>query len=117
MKTSIKKFVIGFVLIAHLFQFATNSLLGPKVSMYPKDGNWYPGLHSSIGWERTFSHFIQPVKFVLIEPLSFLAQDPDPVPPVILISFTAYWVVLALLLYYFFRRIFSKNKTSYQTNG
>ena len=110
MKISIKKFVIGFVLGAHAFQFATNSLLGQSVSMYPKDGNWYPGLNSEVIWEKSLSHLIYPIKYVLIEPLSFLAKDPDFVPPMLLISFTVYWAVMAIIAYFLFSRIFSKKR-------
>ncbi len=47
------------------------------------------------------SSIVYPVKFVLVEPLTFLAQDPDGAPPVILFFFIVYWTAVALLIYYF----------------
>lgn len=37
-----------------------------------------------------------------MRPLAFLAQDPDPAPPLLLIAFAIYWTVIALVLYYLF---------------
>jgi hypothetical protein len=100
MKISRKTFVIGFVVLALVFQFISNSLLGPEVSLFPGNGEWYPGLESAVGWKRTLATLIYPVKFVLIEPLSFLGQDPDPVPPILLIAFAAYWTAMAWVLHF-----------------
>lgn len=114
MKISLKKFVIGFLVIAGVFQFTTNSILGPEIKFFPPDGNWYPGEKSSIAWKNTMSAIIHPVKFVLVEPLSFLAQDPDGPPPVILFCFTLYWTAMALVLYYviyFFKKMMAPQKT------
>lgn len=111
MKPSAKKFVITFLMLAFAFQFITNSLLGPAVKFYPVDGNWYPGEHSPIAWKRATSAVIYPVKFVLVGPLTFLAQEPDSAPPVILFFFLGYWTAMALVIYYLmylFRRITRK---------
>ncbi|MGN6490618.1 MAG: hypothetical protein ACTHLE_01380 [Agriterribacter sp.] len=108
MKISAKKFVIIFLVLAFDFQFITNSLLGPTVKFYPVDGNWYPGEQSPIAWKNTMSRVIYPVKFVLVGPLTFLAQEPDSAPPVILFFFFLYWTAMALVIYYLvylFRRI------------
>lgn len=100
MKISLKQFVIGFLVIAGVFQFATNSILGPELQFYPPDGNWYPGEKSPVAWKGRMSSIIHPVKFVLVEPLTFLAQDPDGAPPVILFFFALYWTAMASILYY-----------------
>lgn len=102
MKVSKSRFVLGFLILAFAFQFISNSVLGPEISLFPGNGDWYPGAESPTAWKSTFAATIYPVKFVLIRPLSFLAQDPDPVPPVLLIAFAAYWTAIALLIYYLF---------------
>jgi len=102
MKTPRTKFIIIFLVSAFAFQFISNSVLGPEVRLFPANGEWYPGADSPIGWKRTLATIIYPVKFVLIDPLSFLAQDPDPVPPVLLIAFAIYWAAIALVLYYLY---------------
>lgn len=100
MKISPKKFVIVFLVLAFAFQFTTNSLLGPAVKFYPVDGNWYPGDHSAIAWKTTMSKVIYPVKVVLVGPLTFLAQERDSAPPVILFFFLLYWTAMAFLIYF-----------------
>lgn len=100
MKISRTKFVIVFLLSAFAFQFISNSLLGPEVGLFPVNGEWFPGSDSPIAWKSTLATILYPVKFVLIEPLSFLGKDPDPVPPVLLIAFAVYWAAMALVLHY-----------------
>lgn len=107
MKISKSKFVVAFVVSAFAIQFISNSLLGPDVSLFPGNGDWYPGAESPAGWKNTLATVLYPIKFVLIEPLSFLTQDPDPVPPILLAAFAAYWAAIALALYYVFY-LFSK---------
>ena len=114
MKISGKKFVIIFLILAFAFQFITNSILGPEVKFYPSDGDWYPGKNSPIAWKSTMSSIIYPVKFALVEPLTFLAQDPDGAPPVILFFFALYWTAIALAIYYLiylFKKIITRKKT------
>jgi len=113
MKISLKKFVIAFLVIAGVFQFITNSILGPEPGLFPADGNWYPGENSPEAWKSTMHSIIYPVKFVLVEPLTFLAQDPDGAPPVILFFFAVYWTAMALVLYYviyLFYKILARKK-------
>lgn len=110
MKISRKKFVITFLISAFAFQFISNSILGTEVRLFPGNGQWFPGTGSSIGWKNTLATVIYPVKFILIEPLSFLSQDPDPAPPVLLVAFTFYWTVMALVLHYLLNKIMSYKK-------
>ena len=110
MKISITKFIAIFLVSAFVFQFISNSLLGSQVRLFPLNGDWYPGTGSPIAWKSTVSTILYPVKFVLIEPLSFLGQDPDPVPPVMLVAFTFYWTAIALVLYYLLRIINIRKK-------
>lgn len=114
MKISLKKFVIIFLVAATLFQFGTNSILGPEPGLFPGDANWYPGENSPVAWKRAFSSIVHPVKFILVEPLGFLAQEPDGAPPVILFCYLLYWTTMALVLYYayyFLKKLFTKKAT------
>ena len=86
--------------MAFAFQFISNSLLGTEVRLFPGNGEWFPGTDSTIAWKNTLATIIYPVKFVLIGPLSFLAKDPDPAPPVLVFAFAFYWTAIALVLHY-----------------
>lgn len=110
MKSSRTKFVITFLVLAFAFQFISNSVLGTEVRLFPGDGEWFPGAGSPIGWKNTLATILYPVKFVLIRPLSFLAQDPDPVPPVLLLAFAFYWTVIALALHFILSKIITRKK-------
>lgn len=110
MTISKKKFVIIFLVSAFAFQFISNSVLGTEVSLFPGNGEWFPGNGSSIGWKNTLATILYPVKFVLIKPLSFLTKDPDPAPPVLLLSFALYWAALALVLHYLLSKIITRKK-------
>src|SRR5688572_18979190 len=100
MKVSRTRFVTTFLILAFAFQFVTNSLLGDEIGLFPRNGEWYPGVGSPIAWKNMVGSIIYPVKYILVEPLSFLNQDPDPAPPVPLIGFGIYWAAIALVLYY-----------------
>jgi hypothetical protein len=102
MKISSTRFVTIFVISAFAFQFASNSLLGDEIQLFPDNGEWYPGVGSPIAWKNTVAAIIYPVKYILVEPLSFLNQYPDGAPPVLLIGFGIYWAAIALALYYLY---------------
>lgn len=105
MKISKKRFVLIFLISAFVFQFISNSILGPEVGLFPGDGIWYPGSDSTVVWKNVVASILFPIKYVLIEPLSFLGQDPDPVPPILVLAFGIYWTILALVLYSIFDRV------------
>ena len=114
MKISSTRFVTVFVISAFAFQFASNSLLGDEIELFPNNGEWYPGVASPIAWKNTAASIIYPVKYILVEPLSILNQDPDAPPPVLLIGFGIYWAVIALTLYYLhylFKQMIISKKT------
>jgi hypothetical protein len=111
MKVSGTKFVLLFLVSAFAFQFISNSVLGTKIRLFPLNGEWFPGSGSPIAWKSTLSTILYPIKFVLIEPLSFLGQDPDPAPPVLIFAFAFYWTAMALVLYYLLSKIFPRKKT------
>lgn len=110
MKMSRKKFVIIFLILAFAFQFITNSILGDEVELFPNNGKWYPGVGSPIAWKNIVASIIYPVKYILVEPLSFLAQDPDSPPPVALIAFAIYWTAIALVLHFLFSMLFNRKR-------
>jgi hypothetical protein len=110
MKFSRKYFVITFLVSAFAFQFISNSVLGPEVRLFPGDGEWFPGAGSPIGWKNTLAAILYPVKYILIGPLSFLAKDPDPPPPLLVLAFAAYWTAIALVLHYLLSKITTRKK-------
>jgi len=111
MKISGTKFVLIFLVSAFAFQFISNSLLGNEIRLFPGNGEWFPGADSPIAWRRILATMIYPVKFVLIGPLSFLTQDPDPAPPVLVLAFAIYWTAIALVLHFLLSKIIARRKT------
>jgi hypothetical protein len=112
MNASRTKFVIVFLISAFAFQFITNSILGTEVGLFPKNGDWFPGTGSTTEWKSTLAAVLYPLKFVLIHPLSFLGQDPDGAPPVMLIAFGLYWTIIALILHFLLSRIITRKKAN-----
>ncbi len=111
MKISRTRFVVIFLISAFAFQFVTNSLLGPEVRLFPVNGEWFPGADSPIGWKSTLATIIYPLKYVMIGPLSFLGQDPDPPPPLLLVAFGTYWSTIALVIHFLLGLIRRKNES------
>ena len=110
MQVSRKKFVLTFLFLAFAFQFSSNSVLGTDVRLFPVNGEWFPGAGSPVGWKNTLATILYPIKFVLIGPLSFLAQDPDPAPPVLVLAFAFYWTAIALVLHYLLTNLVTRIK-------
>jgi hypothetical protein len=105
MQSSRTKFVIIFLVSAFAFQFISNSLLGPKVRLFPVNGEWFPGTGSPVAWKSTLSSILYPLKFVLVGPLSPLCTDPDPAPPVPFVAFALYWTAMGLVLHFLIRKL------------
>lgn len=110
MKISRKKFVLIFLFSAFVFQFISNSILGPEVGLFPANGDYFPGADSPIAWKSTLATILYPVKMVLVGPPSSVLNDPDPVPPILLAGFALYWTVLALGLYFLLVRKVTRKK-------
>jgi len=108
---SLKKFIIIFLASAFIFQFISNSLLGPETRLFPVNGEWFPGAESSIAWKHTLSTIFYPVKMVLVGPLSPLFKEPDPAPPILVLAFALYWTAISLVLYYLLNKIYARKKT------
>jgi len=84
-----KKFIFLFLAFGYAFHFATKFLLNQ-----PSENLWAsPGQE---GWQRVVSTILSPIKIVLMGPVNWLQQDPDPPPPFRLILFAVYWSLLAL---------------------
>ena len=110
MKISRKNFVIAFLILAFVFQFISNSVLGTEVGLFPGNGEWFPGTESTISWKNKLAAIIYPIKFILIKPLSFLGKDADPAPPILLIAFALYWSAIALVLHFLLSLLFNRKK-------
>lgn len=107
MNISRKRFVILFIIFALAFQFASNSLFGSEVRLFPAIGQSYLSTDSSIGWKKVGSTILLPVKVVLLGPVvPLVAQlDEDPPPPFIVGMFIIYWAILASVLHYLLRKV------------
>lgn len=110
MKLTRTTFIITFLVSAFAFQFISNSVLGAEVRLFPGNGEWFPGTGSPTGWKNSLATILYPVKFVLIGPLTFLAQDPDPAPPVLVLAFAIYWTAIAFVLHYLLSKISTRKK-------
>src|SRR6478752_6515462 len=105
MKISRKKFVLLFVIFGFAFLFICNALFGPTVRLIPESAESFLGTESQIGWKRTVSTILYPIKIVLIGPMRPLINLPDPPPPFLVAGFVLYWTILALIIHYLLSKI------------
>lgn len=97
MRTSRKKFILLFLACGFALHFATRILLNQA-----PDALWAaPG---QAAWQRSISTILSPIRVVLVGPVNWLMQDPDPPPPFRIILFAAYWSLLALGIHYLLSR-------------
>jgi hypothetical protein len=92
MRSTRKKFVLLFLACGFAFDFITRFLLNQ-----PAEALW--ASPDQEAWQRHISTVVSPIKVVLVGPINWLQQDPDPPPPFRLILLTAYWSILALGLH------------------
>lgn len=97
MRLARKKFVLGFLVFGYAFHFVTKFVLGQP----PEALGAVP---EQEGWQRYASTLLSPLKVVLLGPINWLQQDPDPPPPFRLILCAAYWSLLALGIHYLLTR-------------
>ena len=97
MRLTRKKFVLLFLAVGYAFHFATKFLLNQSPEALWASSN-------QAAWQRYASMILSPIKVVLVAPINWVQQDPDPPPPFRLILFAAYWSVLALGLHYLLSR-------------
>jgi len=92
-----RKFVLRFLAFGYVFDFVTRFLLNqPREALGAS-----PEQHA---WQRYASTVLSPLKLVLVGPINWLQQDPDPPPPFRIILFAAYWSLLALGIHYVLAR-------------
>lgn len=101
MRLTRTKFVLLFLAFGYAFEFITRFLLNqaPEALWASPD---------QAVWQRHASTALSPIKVVLVGPVSWLQQDPDPPPPFRLILLAAYWSILALGLH----RLLSRKRAS-----
>jgi len=97
MRSNRKNFVLWFLACGYAFNFLTRFLLNqaPEALWASPDQN---------AWQRYASTILSPIKVVLVAPINWLQQDPDPPPPFRVILFAVYWSVLALAIHYVLSR-------------
>lgn len=88
-----KRFVLLFLAFGCAFDVATRFLLNES------RGAVEPSPRQE-AWQRYASTILSPLKLVLVGPINWLQQDPDPPPPFRVILCVAYWSVLALGIHY-----------------
>ena len=89
MRLTRKTFVLLFLAFGYAFHFATKFLLNQSPEALWASSN-------QEAWQRYASTILSPIRVVLVGPINWLQQDPDPPPPFRLILFAAYWSILAL---------------------
>ena len=97
MRSTRKKFVLLFLAFGFAFHFATRFVLNQSPEALWASPDQKP-------WQRLASTILSPIRVVLVAPINWLQQDPDPPPPFRLILFAAYWSVLALGIHYLLSR-------------
>lgn len=105
MKISRIKYVLLFHIFGFAFLFISNVLFGSAVQLIPENGEYFLGTESQIGWKRTVSTILYPIKIVLIGPMLPLINLPDPPPPFLVIGCAFYWTILALTIHYLLSKI------------
>ncbi len=101
MRLSRAKFVLLFVGAAFAFQFASNSILGSEVRLFPARDDSFLGTGSPIAWKSAAAALLLPIKIVLLGPLLPLTPLPDLPPPFLAVGFALYWAILAALVHLF----------------
>jgi hypothetical protein len=89
MRSTRRKFVLVFLACGIAFDLATRFLLNQ-----PREALW--ASPNQEAWQRYISTILSPIRVVLLGPIIWLQQDPDPPPPFRVILLAAYWSVLAL---------------------
>jgi hypothetical protein len=89
MRFTKKRFILWSLAFGYAFDFGTRFLLNQS----PEALGASPHQEA---WQRHVSTILSPLSVVLIGPISWLQQDPDPPPPFRLILLAMYWSVLAL---------------------
>jgi len=97
MRLTRKRFVLLFLAFGCAFDVGTRFLLNQPRGAFGTS----PGQEA---WQKSASTILSPLTLVLVGPINWLQQDPDPPPPFRVILCLAYWSVLALVIYYLLSR-------------
>jgi hypothetical protein len=89
MRMTRKKFVLRFLAFGYAFHFITKLILNQ-----PPEALWASPNQAT--WQQHASTILAPLNIVLLGPINWLQQDPDPPPPFRLILCAVYWSALAL---------------------
>jgi len=111
MKISRKKFVLFFLLSGFAFVFLYNVAIRSVVRGRPENADAFLTSASLTGWRSVISTILCPIKIILIGPVAFLLNLPDPPPPFVGIGVAIYWTLLALVIYYLIDKIKRAKKT------
>lgn len=84
-----KQFVLQFLAFGFAFHFLTRFLLNQSPEALWASPN-------QAAWQQLISTLLAPIRVILVGPINWLQQDPDPPPPFRLILFAVYWSLLAL---------------------
>jgi hypothetical protein len=102
MRLTRRKFVVLFLAVGYAFHFAAKFLLNQAPEALWASPN-------QAVWQRHLSTILSPIKIVLVGPINWLQQDPDPPPPFRIILFAAYWSLLALGIHYLLTRRWARS--------
>ncbi|HEY9259989.1 hypothetical protein [Chitinophaga sp.] len=105
MKTSRKKFVFLFLISGFTFLFLYNTFILSDMRGMPHNSAAFLGSDSLTGWRSIVSTILYPIKIVLLGPVRFLIDLPDPPPPFVGIGVAIYWTILALAIHYVISKI------------
>lgn len=97
MRLTRTQFVLRFLACGFAFHFVTKLLLGQAPEALGSSPNQAP-------WQAFISTILWPIKLVLVGPILWLQQDPDPPPPLRMILLAIYWSLLALGIHALLRR-------------
>lgn len=100
MRMSKTKFVLLFVVACFAFVFLYDVFILSTVRGRPESGTIFLDSASLISWRKAVSIILYPVKIILIGPVLFLLNLPDPPPPMVGIGMAIYWSILALIVRY-----------------
>jgi len=98
MHLSRKRFVVSFLAFGYGLNFLARLLLNQSPEALYASPDQQP-------WQRCVATILSPIRVVLVAPINWLQQDPDPPPPFRVILFAVYWSALAVGIHYLlFRR-------------
>ncbi len=89
MRLTKKNFILLFLTGGYTLHFVTKFVLD-----HPAEAVW--PTPNQAPWQSYVSTILAPIKFILIGPITWLQQDPDPPPPLRMILLGIYWTLLAL---------------------